>query len=279
MACNLAVKGKETVFVYDIDPTRAAQVAKESGAVAVETKEAVFSAADILFLCLPSNALVQQTLEEIYDTVESGVLVVDLSSTDPSVIRTAHEKCKQRRIGLVDAPVSGGSWGAQDGTLTIMCGGDKADFLKAEPYLDRLGTVISYMGSTGSGDVTKIVNNMIVGANILAVAEGFALAKKAGLDVDTVFHAIRAGFAGSEVMEKKAQKMLSHDFEALARIAVHHKDIDNATRLAKDLAVSIPLTDLVADAMRYLASIGKSDEDQAALVRYYEDSMDVDVSN
>lgn len=277
MARSILKKGPEKLLVYDVMPGKADSLAAE-GALAAPSDVAVMEAADLLFLCLPTNALVEQALDKAIQHMKSGSCVVDFSSTAPGIVQAASKAAKAKGLMVVDAPVSGGSWGAEAGTLAVMCGGEEAAFALAEPYLKRVGSTVSHLGPSGAGDLTKIINNMLVGIHLDALAEGLAFAKKAGLDPNKVFEAIRHGFAGSAVMEAKAPLMLSHDFEPRARLAVHLKDLDNARQTARALGVSIPLSETARQHMAALCGQGRQDLDQAAMVLGHEERMGVDIS-
>ena len=177
---------------------------------------------------------------------------------------------------LLDSPVSGGNPMAIAGTLAIMTGGDKEAFEQVKPVLECMGHPV-YTGGPASGDVTKLVNNMIGGAILVAIAEGYAFAAKAGIDLQTTFEATRGGFAGGPMYDNKVPKIIKRDYEPGARIAVHRKDIINAKHYAHKLGVDTPLTDVVLHVMDWMKDNGHIDDDQAALVKYYEDKMEVQV--
>ena len=178
---------------------------------------------------------------------------------------------------LLDSPVSGGETGANGGTLVIMCGGEKEVFDEVRPYLLMMGKTATYMGPSGCGSTAKVANNMMVGIHLCAMGEAFAFAKKAGLDPQTLFDAIKGGFAQSAVMDGKVPKLLSRDFSASARIAVHLKDINNAMDVAAHLRVELPMTEIVKEQMDWMDARGMIDEDQCALAKYYEDAMGVEI--
>ena len=134
-----------------------------------------------------------------------------------------------------------------------------------------------YTGKSGSGDVTKLVNNMIAGNMLTAIAEGYAFAAKAGIDLQTTFDATRCGFAGGPLYDNKVPKLIHRDYEPGARIAVHRKDIINAKHYAHKLGVDTPLCDITLMVMDWMNDNGHIDEDQAAMVKYYEDKMGVQV--
>ena len=157
------------------------------------------------------------------------------------------------------------------------CGGEREVFETVKPYLQMMGKTVTYMGPSGCGSTAKVANNMMVGIHLLAMGEAFAFAKKAGLDPQTLFDAIKGGFAQSAVMDVKVPKTLSRDFSASARIAVHLKDVNNAMELAGHLGVDLPMTKIVKEQMDWMDAHGMIDEDQCALVKYYEDAMGVEI--
>ena len=200
-----------------------------------------------------------------------------MGASSPYVIQELYKIAKERGFDLLDAPVSGGQTGADDGTLVIMCGGDKEVFDRVLPYLEMMGKTVTYMGGSGAGDMSKVANNMMVGIHLCAMGEAYALAVKAGLDPKVLFDAIKGGFAQSAVMDLKVPKVLSRDFTASARIAVHYKDIHNAMDMAKALDIDLPMTKIVEEQMDWINDHGMIDEDQASMVKYYEDLYGVTI--
>ena len=201
-------------------------------------------------------------LEQAIQYGNPGRIVVDLSSTAPDIILDLFQKAQAAGISLVDAPVSGGNPMAETGTLAIMAGGEQNAFETIEPLLSCMGTPV-YTGGPASGSVTKLVNNMIGGATLVAIAEGYAFAAKAGINLQTTFEATRGGFAGGPLYD--------------ARIAVHRKDILNAKHYAHQLGVDLPMTDVVLHIMDWMSDNGHIDEDQIAMVQYYEEKMNITV--
>lgn len=276
MAINLVKKGGLSVTGYDVVEARR-QIFKENGGVLVDNIDEIAKVCDIVFLCLPTNDLVKQNIQNIVSLGKMRTIIVDLSSTSPNVIREMYEVCQKAGISLLDSPVSGGEAGAISGTLAIMCGGEKQVFDEVNPLLHCMGQTVTYMGETGCGDVAKLANNMIVACNIGAVAEAFAFAVKAGLDPTTLFNAIKDGFAGSAVLDSKIPKIISRNFEASARIAVHQKDLSNALKVADELGVEIPLSKMVLEFMDEMERDGKAGEDHCAIARIYEKRMGIEI--
>lgn len=276
MTDNLLRKSGCTVYGYD--PVEAARdrFAANGGRAVTDAKE-LYTACDIIFFCLPTNDLVNRSVHEILDTARPGTVIVDMGASSPYLIRTLSGEARERGFQLIDAPVSGGKTGADAGTLAIMCGGDRETFESVKPYLEMMGSTVTYMGASGCGSVAKVANNMMVGIHLSAMSEAFAFAKKAGLDPATLFAAVKNGFAQSAVLDEKLPKILKRDFSATARIAVHYKDMHNAADVAEHLGIEIPMSRIVLQQMDWMNDQGRIDEDQCAMVKYYEEAMGVEV--
>ena len=160
---------------------------------------------------------------------------------------------------------------ARAGTLSIMTGGEEEIFNEVKPLLECMGNPV-YTGPSGSGDTIKLINNMIGGAMLAIMAEGYALAEKAGIDSNLLYEATRGGFAGSPLYDNKVPKIIARDFEPGARIAVHHKDIVNALSFAEKTGMKLPVTEQVYRIMHWMVENGYADEDQAAMIRFYEET-------
>ncbi len=276
MTSNLIQKSGGPVYGYDPVLEARARFAANGG-VALESAEELYRTCDIICECLPTNEIVRATVTDIMNTARPGTIIVDMGSTSPYIIQELHAQAKEKDIHLLDSPVSGGKTGADAGTLVIMCGGDLETFEAVRPYLEKMGKTVTYMGPSGCGSAAKVANNMMVGIHLVAMGEAFAFAKKAGLDPKTLFDAIKGGFAQSAVMDLKVPKILERDFSATARIAVHLKDENNALEMAEHLGVDLPMTKIVKEQMEYMKANGMVDEDQCALVKYYEHTMGVEV--
>lgn len=276
MAINLVKKSKQEVTGFDVVEDKR-NIFRENGGIPVDNTEEITNTCDIIFLCLPTNDLVKSSIQKIISSGRKGTIIVDLSSTSPSVIREMYALAGSEEIKLLDSPVSGGEVGAIEGTLVIMCGGDKEIFDEVEPLLYCMGTKVTYMGTTGCGSVAKLANNMIVGCNLASVGEALAFAVKAGLDPEVLFEAIKEGFAGSAVLSSKAPKIISRNYEASARAAVHQKDLKNAVQLANELGIEIPMSSMVLDYLNELEDDGRINEDHCAVARIYEKRMGIEI--
>ena len=263
------------VVGYDVSEKQL-QLYRDAGGITAANPEELYSTCDVLLQMLPTHTIIQHSVEEAIRLGKPGNIIVDLSSAAPDIILELHKKAADAGMFLLDSPVSGGNPMAKAGTLSIMIGGDHEAFDRVKPILECMGTPV-YTGGPGSGDTTKLVNNMIGGAILVAIAEGYAFAAKAGIDLQTTFDATRGGFAGGPLYDNKVPKVLHRDFEPGARIAVHRKDILNAIHYAHKMDVDLPLTNVVLQVMDWANDNGYINEDQAALVRYYEDKMQVTV--
>lgn len=276
MAVNLVKKSGQEIMGFDIFEEKRQIFAKEGG-IAVDSSVEICKSCNIIFLCLPTNELVKSCIEDVLEQGMTGTTIIDMSSTAPALIKEMYAKAKEKGIHLLDSPVSGGESGAVAATLAIMTGGDKEVFDQCEDLLHYLGSAVTYMGPTSCGSVAKLANNMIVGCNLASVSEAYAFAAKAGIDPELLFTAIKDGFAGSAVMTIKVPKLISRDFSASARIAVHKKDLTNAVKVAEEMGVEIPMSKMVLEYMQEMDADGKVNEDQIALAQIYEKRMGVKI--
>lgn len=276
MTSNLIQKSGSIIYGYDPEDEARERFAANGGK-AVSSAQVLYRTCDMICMCLPTNAIVKATLSEIMETARPGTILVDMGSTSPYTIKEMYQQACAKGFHLLDSPVSGGETGADSGMLAIMCGGEKEVFDEVLPYLQMMGKTVTYMGPSGCGSTAKVANNIMVGIHLVAMDEAFAFATKAGLNPHTLFHAIKDGFAQSSVMDLKVPKILERDFVASARIAVHLKDINNAMEVAEHLKIELPMTRIVKEQMDYMQDHGMINEDQCALVKYYEDAMDVEV--
>ena len=199
--------------------------------------------------------------------LRTGGLVIDCSSISPDGTRRIGQIFRERGIGFVDAPVSGGSEGAILGTLTIMCGGTQEDFDRALPVLKIIGRRITLVGPLGCGQVAKAVNQVVIAGTYQTLAEGLALACRAGADPERVVSAIDGGVAGSWILTNRSQKMLKDEYPLGFRVRLHRKDLAIALETARTLNVPLPVASLVASMEDTLISAGYGDEDMANLAR------------
>ncbi|MBR7087876.1 MAG: NAD-binding protein [Mogibacterium sp.] len=268
MALNLSRKSGALVIGYDISEERLMKFEAAGGTVASGIDE-IYSTCDVIFQMLPTHETISSSILRAVKLGKPDNIIVDLSSADPSIIQKLNTQVRKAGMHLLDSPVSGGNPMAQAGTLSIMTGGEEEVFNEIKPLLECMGTPV-YTGPSGSGDTIKLINNMIGGAMLAVMAEGYALAERAGIDLNLLFEATRGGFAGSPLYDNKIPKIILRDFEPGARIAVHHKDIVNALAFADRIGMQLPVTEKVYSIMHWMVENGYADEDQAGMIRYYE---------
>ena len=276
MAKNLLKISGCEILGYDVMEKQREGFIAVGGTVA--EPEEIYQTCDVIMQILPTHAIIRDSVEKAVKYGKPGRIIVDLSSTAPDIIQELYKLAKDAGMYLLDSPISGGNPMAIAGTLAIMTGGDKEAFEEVKPLLECMGTPV-YVGGPASGSVTKLVNNMVAGAYLVAMAEGYAFAAKAGIDLQTTFEATRGGFAGGPLYDNKIPKLIHRDYEPGARVAVHRKDILNAKHYAHHLGVDTPMTDVVLQVMDWMNDNGHIDEDQIAMVKYYEDKMGVTVGS
>lgn len=281
MAKNLLKAGYELV-VYDIVQSSVDEVVA-AGAVAASSNKEVAEQVDVLITMLPNSPHVRTAVmgkNGILEGAKEGLIIIDMSSIAPLESKAIEEACAAKGVKMIDAPVSGGEEGAIKGTLSIMVGGDKAVFESVkDDILLKVGGSAVHCGGIGAGNTTKLANQVIVALNIAAVAEAFTLAKKADVDPEAVFAAIRGGLAGSQVMVDKAPKMISGNFAPGFRIDLHIKDLNNALDTGHGVGSPLPLTALAMEMMQTLRADGFGSDDHSALARYYEKLSGTAIAN
>jgi 3-hydroxyisobutyrate dehydrogenase len=210
--------------------------------------------------------------------MEEGAIYVDLSSITPKSIRYINEMAKKKSVSVVDAPVSGGAEGAEKGTLTIMAGGEKSSLEKVLPVLNCIGKEIKHVGSVGAGDTVKAVNNLLLGANMVAVAEALVLGKKAGLDPDVMFEIISKSSGSSYALTAKYEKYISKgNFNPGFMVNLMHKDLQLAIDTAKDLNYPLIYGNVAQQMFEIAKTENMGNEDISSVVKIFERWADVEV--
>jgi len=268
MAANLARAGF-AVTAWNRTPDRAPEL-DGLGVKRAATPADVARSVETLVICVsdtPDVAAVLLGLDGVAAGARPGTLVIDCSTISPGATRGFAGELAKRDIALVDAPVSGGSEGAQKATLTIFVGGEAADVERARPILAALGKTITHVGPIGSGQAVKAVNQVILAGTYLGVAEGIVLAMKAGLDVEQVVGALGGGAAQSWVLANRAGRMIANDYPLGFKVALHRKDLGIALELAEELGADLPVSALAAGLETELIAAGHADDDMSALAR------------
>jgi 3-hydroxyisobutyrate dehydrogenase len=268
MAGHLVRSGRP-LTVWNRTPGRAGELV-EAGATEAATPGAVAAASDVVLLCVSDTPDVEAVLfgpRGVSDGARPGLLVIDCSTIAPGATRAMAGRLAELGVDLADAPVSGGSEGAQKATLTIFVGAEPAVFERARPILETIGKTITHVGPVGSGQAVKAVNQVILAGTYLGVAEGIVLALKAGLDVDQVVGALGGGAAQSWVLANRSGRMLANDYPLGFKVALHLKDLGIALGLAAESGVELPVTELCAEIERGLVDAGHADDDISAVAR------------
>ena len=270
--CKNLLKAGHECTIYDI-VEEAAREAVGAGAVKCESAAQAASGRKLVITMLPNSPQVKQVVlgeNGIADAMDEGCIFVDMSSIAPLASKEIGAALAGRNIEMLDAPVSGGEPKAVDGTLSIMVGGKKEVYDKVKEVLLCMGSSAVYCGELGAGNTTKLANQIVVALNIAACAEAFTLSKKAGVDPELVFDAIRGGLAGSTVMDAKVPMMLDGNDKPGFKIDLHIKDLKNALETGHGVGMGLPLTAQVMEMMQQLAADGFGGKDHSALVKYYE---------
>ncbi len=268
MALNIIKAGHE-VTVHNRSREKEEPVAKAGARRAGSPKEAS-QEADIIITCVSDTPDVEGVVlgeNGVIHGAQTGAIVVDMSTISPSATRRMAAQLARKGIRMLDAPVSGGSEGAQKGTLTIMVGGEAEDVAQAMPVLSAMGKSITHVGPSGAGQFTKAINQVIISGVYLAVAEGLTLGLKAGLDMEKVVQALAGGAAGSWVLNFRSGNMIKNEYPLGFRVRLHRKDLGIALEAAKEMGVFLPCTALVAQIENGLMSLGYGDEDMSAMAR------------
>jgi len=278
MATQL-VKHGFNVFVYDLLSANVKEL-EAAGAKGCSSYREMAENCSVVITMLPNWPHVETAIlgeEGIAAYIAKGSLIIDCSSVAPDASRRICGKLNEMGLRMLDAPVSGGHGGAVAGTLSIMVGGAEADYLEAKPLFEAMGNGGKLIGDIGAGNVCKLANQIMVGANLAAGAEALTLARMAGVDVNKVWEAIKDGFAGSNAMTARAPKMLSGDFSPSFAVDIHWKDLNNVLDTGFTSGAPTPITLQVQNMFNYLRAGGDGKCDHSALYKYYSEFAKTDI--
>src|SRR6478672_11687086 len=272
MALNLIKAGYKLVVTSrsqgPIDALAAA------GAKAVKTPADVAREADVVITMVPDTPDVEKVLrgkDGVLDGLKRGAIVIDMSTISPDVTRQLAEAVAAKGGSMLDAPVSGGEVGAKNATLTIMVGGDENVFERARPILSCMGKPesVTYIGPSGSGQVTKLCNQICIAANVAGAAEAYSLAKANGLDPSRVRQALLGGFAGSKVLEFHGNRMLTGDYKPGFFVRLFQKDLRLAVEANMASGVTMPVTSIATQFVNAYVAAGGGELDCAAVAEVW----------
>ena len=251
----------------------------ENGATAADSPAAVAIESEIVFMCLTDANAVEQVVFGDRGVVKTGSekkLLVDFSSIPPNLTRAFSMRLESEcGMGWIDAPVSGGVKGAEEGSLAILAGGNLEAIEQIRPIVSNLCNRMTHMGHTGAGQVTKLCNQVIVASNLVTIAEAISLAERSGVDATKLHEALAGGFGdslplqifGPRFAERKVKPLLGHIYTML-------KDVDNARELGRETNTPLPMAGLAAEMFRQVSSQGYAQEDVTHLIRLFESEED-----
>jgi 3-hydroxyisobutyrate dehydrogenase len=257
------------VTVFNRTPGRA-QVLAGDGATIVHDAAGAVRGAEVVFTMVPDTPDVEHVVAQIAPAIEAGRTVIDMSTIAPAGARRVAEHLAQRKVEFLDAPVSGGETGAIEGTLTIMVGGKRESFDRVSPLLEHLGKRITHMGPVGSGQMTKLVNQIAVAVNLEATVEALLLASRGGLDPALVLEAIGAGAAASWQLNNLGPKIIAGDYRPGFLIKLLRKDLRLVSETARDSQTPLPALSLVSALFEAASAQGHDSDGTQALAAVLE---------
>ena len=241
MAGHLVAAGHQ-VTVWNRTPAKTLDWASKHGGAAANTPAKAIEGADYVFLCLGDDPDVEAVFEAMDICIEAGMVIVDHTTASAGLARRLYARCADKGATFIDAPISGGQAGAENGALTIMCGGDADAFAKAEPIMAAYGKRMTLIGDSGAGQLAKSVNQICIAGIVQGLAEGLHFADAAGLDVAKVIEAISGGAAQSWQMENRWKTMSEGHYEHGFAVDWMRKDLRIALDTARENGASLPLT-------------------------------------
>jgi 2-hydroxy-3-oxopropionate reductase len=278
MALNVLKAGYDLV-VYNrsqpgIDALAAgAAILGEQALTIADSPQALAAQVDVVLSCVSDSPDVEAIVlgeQGILAGAKPGLLYIDFSTIAPATARHVYAALKAKGVDALDAPVSGGDIGAQQGTLSIMVGGDAAAFARSQPLLAVLGKNIVHVGEAGAGQVAKACNQIVISLTIQGVAEALLFAQRSGVDPAKVREALLGGFAYSRILERHGQRMLDHQFQPGFKLGLHRKDLNIVAQTAREQNIPLMGTAQVTALMDALLAQGYGDLDGSVLIQLYE---------
>ena len=266
MAKNLLKSGFK-VKAYNRSIEKAEPLRKFGAGVSKSIKEVVNNC-DVIITMLTDDIAVDEVMKnsDFLENIKTGSTVIDMSSVKPKTALTHGENLKSININYLDAPVSGGTIGAEKGSLAIMVGGEKKVFENCVEILKKMGNP-TLVGPISSGQVSKLANQIIVGLTIGAVAEAITLCEKAGADPNKVIEAVKGGWADSKILQTHGKRMVDKDFTPKGKTSTHLKDMNNIIECAKNHNTELPISNLVKEMYKTLVENGHGEEDHSSLYK------------
>ena len=269
MAGHLKNRGGHEVTVYNRTTAKAEKWVAEHGGRAAMTPAEAAADQDFVFACVGNDddlRAVAAGAQGAFAAMKPGAVFVDNTTASAAVARELHETAKGRGIGFIDAPVSGGQAGAENGVLTVMCGGDEATFGKAKPVIDSFARMVGLMGPAGAGQLTKMINQICIAGLVQGLAEGIHFGRKAGLDIDKVIEVISRGAAGSWQMENRHKTMNEGRYDFGFAVDWMRKDLGICLAEADRNGARLPVTALVDQFYKDVQAMGGNRWDTSSLL-------------
>lgn len=265
MAGHLVKAGHE-VTVWNRTAAKSEAWASEHGGRAAASPADAISGAEFVFLCLGDDPDVQTVFEALDDAITPGMIIVDHTTASAGLARALADRARTKGAAFIDAPISGGQAGAENGQLTIMCGGDEAAFQQAEPIMAAYGKRMTLIGESGAGQLAKSVNQICIAGIVQGLAEGMHFADEAGLDIAKVIEAISGGAAQSWQMENRWETMSQGEYEHGFAVDWMRKDLRITLETARENGASLPLTAMVDQYYADIQAIGGNRWDTSSLL-------------
>jgi 2-hydroxy-3-oxopropionate reductase len=271
MAAHLAAAGHQ-VTGYARKPAAAKRLTEAGGTAVGSTAEAV-AEAEVVITMLPNHPEVEEVVlgdDGVFANAADGLLFIDMSSIRPETAVELARRGAERNFHVLDAPVSGGQTGAENGTLSIMVGGPDADFAAAKPLFEILGSTVVHVGPHGAGQAVKAANQLVVGGIYALVSEAIVLLEASGVDAKAGLDVLAGGLAANRILDLNRDTMLARKFAPGFRIALHDKDMGIAVAAGRNAGVALPVTGLTAQLMAAAKAMGLGDLDHSALLTVIE---------
>lgn len=273
MALNLEKAG--AVLTVNTRNPETLNAFEDQGIATAGTPADAAADADIVIICVADTDALENVLlgeDGIVDGIEEGTIVVDMGTTAIEATRRFAEAVEDAGGSWIDAPISGGTVGAESGTLSIMVGADEQDFARVRRVFDVLGSRVTHVGDVGAGQIAKAANQMIVGITIGAVSEAFSMADEAGVDMAKLRTALTGGFADSTILQKHGERMIEQNFEPGGKAVTQRKDLYQALEFSEgELGLELPFTRLALELYDELIAMGDGNLDHSALIKVYEE--------
>lgn len=269
MAGHLKVKGGHDVTVYNRTAAKSAAWVGKFGGRSARTPAEAARDADFVFTCVGNDddlRSVTSGKDGVLQSMKSGSILIDNTTASADVARELYAAAKEKGIGFIDAPVSGGQAGAENGVLTVMCGGDEATYDKAKPVIDAFARMVGLMGAPGAGQLTKMINQICIAGLVQGLAEGIHFGKRAGLDIEKVIEVISKGAAGSWQMENRHKTMNEGKYDFGFAIDWMRKDLGIVLSEARNNGAKLPVTALVDQFYGDVQAMGGNRWDTSSLL-------------